>query len=508
MTAGPTRATCGALFALLAPISMVQAAPAPDAAPRQVHKRALLTEFLELLRIPNVASDTPNIRRNAQAIAAMMQRRGLAPQILTDPNAPEAPPLVYGEWKTAGAAKTLMFYAHYDGQPVNPAAWRDGPWSATLRRGPQADAPRIDPKDPTATDPEVRVYARGAGDDKAGVMAILGAIDVLRAAGRHPTDNIKIIFEGEEEAGSPHLGALLSAHRKLMAADLWVVCDGPAQASGGITLTYGVRGDANVDLAVYGPIRALHSGHYGNWAPNPGLRLARLLSSMKDEHGRVTIAGWYDDVMPLGEMERRAIAAAAAREGDLRRELAIAEPETNAPLALATTEPSLNINGMRSGDIGADAANVIPDKALAVLDLRLVLGERPLAQFDKLAAHVRAQGYLVLDRAPTADERLANPLIATLTMRPGAYSAARTPMDNPLAHSLATAIRAASTAPPVELPASGGSLPLSVITDTLGTSALIVSIANHDNNQHAANENLRLGNLWTGVEVITAMLRR
>ena len=477
------------------------------------HRREILDEFMRLLAIPNIASDRPNMQRNADAIMEMMQRRGLSPQLLTSSRDPDAPPLVFGEWKVRNAKRTIVLYAHYDGQPVNPAEWATPPFTPTLRSAalekggtviatgvPSAGVPSA------ATDPETRLYARGAGDDKLGVMVILSAIDALRATHRAPTDNIKVVFEGEEEAGSPHLANLLTEHRALLDSQLWVVCDGPVHPTGRKMVVYGARGDMNVDLTVYGPVRSLHSGHYGNWAQNPALNLARLLASMKDEKGQVLVPGWYDDVAPLGELEQRAIKEAAAYDDAIKQELGIATTESDRSLPAATTVPSLNINGMRSANVADQASNIIPDSATAVLDLRLVLGNEPLRQYEKLLNFVRSKGYYVIDRAPTMRERLEAPLIANMKLRPGVYAAARTPMDNPLAHAMAAAIRASSEQSVIELPTSGGSLPLSIIQKALGTPSIDVPTANYDDNQHAPNENLRLGNLWEGINTYTALM--
>jgi len=450
------------------------------------HQQAILDQFTELLKIPNIASDKDGIRRNADAIATMMQRLNLNPRLLTPSATPDAPPVIYGEWKVPKAKRTLVVYAHYDGQPINPAEWNTAPFTPTLRDG--------------------RIYARSASDDKAGVVVILTAIDALRSLHKHPTDNLKVVFEGEEEAGSPHLGVILKENRALFDAQLWVVCDGPVHQSGKRQVIYGARGDMNVSLTVYGPNRPLHSGHYGNWAPNPALRLARLLASMKDDQGKVTVSGWYDDVVPLGPTEKQAIAAAADYDATLKQQLGLGATETDLPLNEAIALPSLNINGMRSGNVGDQATNMIAETAAAVLDLRLVVGNDPQRQFDKLLAHVRAQGYYVVDRVPTPEERLTHPLIATLYPRPGSYAAARTPMDDPFARAIAAAVRSTSTQPIVELPTSGGSLPLSVISEALGTKSVVVGIANYDNNQHSANENLRLSNLWDGIDIYAAIL--
>jgi len=246
------------------------------------------------------------------------------------PPSPGAPPAVYGEWNTAGATRTVVLYAHYDGQPTDPKKWTGTqPWEPQLRTAPFEKGGAIlpTPAEGESINPEWRLYARSASDDKAGVMSILTAFDALRAKNIAPTVNLKFFFEGEEEAGSPHLVEILSKNKELLASDAWVVCDGPVHQSGRKQVVFGVRGDVNVEVTVYGPARPLHSGHYGNWAPNPAMTLARLLASMKTDAGRVTIKGWYDDVVPLGEAERRALSEAPAYDEELKKELGINRPE-------------------------------------------------------------------------------------------------------------------------------------------------------------------------------------
>jgi len=227
---------------------------------------------------------------------------------------------------------------------------------------------------------------------------------------------------------------------------------------------------------------------------------------MKDDKGHVTVAGWYDGIAPLGELEKRALVANADYDATLQHDLGFAAAESEQPLAVSVSMPSLNINGIRSANVGKEASNVIPATATAVLDVRLVMGNDPQKQYDKLLAHVRSQGYYVIDREPTPEERLNHQLIATMKLRPGVYAAGRMAMDDPLALAIADAVRSASSRPVVELPTDGGSLPLSVIKEALGTPSMVVGIANYDDNQHAADENLRLGNLWDGIDLYAAML--
>src|SRR6185295_14911880 len=241
---------------------------------RRAHERQILDEFTRLLALPNIASDRDSIRRNAEFIHEMMQRRGLNPQLLEGKSA-DTPPAVYGEWKVPGATHSIILYAHYDGQPVDPKAWTASPPFQPTWRTARADKGGQIVALPTVGEinSEWRIYARGASDDKAGVMGILTAFDALKAQNATPAFNIKFLFEGEEEAGSPHLGEIIDLHKELLQSEAWIICDGQVHQSGRKEVVFGARGDQNVDVTVYGPKRPLHSGHYGNWAPNPAMLL-------------------------------------------------------------------------------------------------------------------------------------------------------------------------------------------------------------------------------------------
>jgi acetylornithine deacetylase/succinyl-diaminopimelate desuccinylase-like protein len=476
---------------------------------RRANEQRLIEEFTRLLSIPNVASDTQNIRKNAALIVEMMKQRDLNPRLL-EGSTPDTPPAVYGEWKTPGAQRTILVYAHYDGQPTDPKQWTGTlPWqpvfrSAALEAGGQVQP---GPTQGSTINPEWRIYARSASDDKAGVFAILTAFSALKAKGVPLTSNIKFFFEGEEEAGSPHLGEIIEHHKQLLEADAWIIGDGPVHQSGRKQVVFGARGDTNVDVTVYAAKRPLHSGHYGNWSPNPAHLLARLLASMKDAGGRVTIDGWYSDVEPLGDAERRAIAEAPQYDEELKQQLGIRRTENAGKTLLELiNQPSLNINGFASGDVGTLARNVIPTTATAVLDLRLVKGNDHQRQTQRLIEHIRKQGYHVVDRDPTDAERAQFPLLARVNVRPGGYNAERTRMDLPISKSVVEAVQSTTSDKIVLLPTSGGSLPLSIITERLKTITISVPIANYDNNQHAENENIRLQNLWDGFEVWAAIM--
>lgn len=477
---------------------------------RQTNEHRLLNEFVKLLSIPNIASDTPNIRKNADHLVAEMQKRGLKPQLLEAADK-KVPPVVYGEYNTPGATKTVIFYAHYDGQPTEAADWNGSkPWEPVLRSASLEKGGKTIPfpKAGEKIDPESRIYARSASDDKAGVFAILTGFDALIAKGIKPTVNIKFFFEGEEEAGSPNLKEILTKYKSMLKADAFIVCDGPVHQSGRKQVVFGVRGDVNVDLTVYGAKRPLHSGHYGNWSPNPALLLAKLLSSMKDDKGNIVVKGWADDVDPFGSAEMKALDEAPKYDEQIKRELGIVYTEGGGKSLLERiNQPSLNINGMKSGDVGDQARNVIPTTATTVLDLRLVKGNDHIRQVAKLRKHIESQGYFVIDRDPTDEERQQHPLIAKFFHVPGSYNAQRTKMDLPISIAVIEAVQATVTEPIVRMPSLGGSLPLSIISETLdGIPTITVPIANHDNNQHAENENIRIQNLWDGIETFASLM--
>jgi acetylornithine deacetylase/succinyl-diaminopimelate desuccinylase-like protein len=477
---------------------------------RQQNEHRLLNEFMDFLSIPNVAAEPASLQQTATAIVAMLNSSGVQKVQLLEYNTPGVPPTVYGEVITPGASTTVVFYAHYDGQPVNPANWRKGlsPFQPTIGNGPLGSSfAAVDkPASNSQIDPNWRVYARGASDDKGGVFAIIQAYKALLAKGKKPSINIKFFFEGEEEAGSPHLHEVLAKYKDLLSSDLWVICDGPLHQSGRKTVNFGVRGDANMELILYGPKKPLHSGHYGNWVPNPAWELVNLLSTMKDEKGIVTIKGFYDDVIPLSDAEKKALAALPPVEEQMKKELGIQQPEQRASsLYESYNYPSLNINGIRSADVGALAANVIPVKATVALDLRLVAGNDWKRQQDKVVEHIKSKGYHVTDTEPTDEDRVKYPGIIQVIREQG-YNAQKTPMDLPQARSVIDAVQSTSPDPIVLIPSAGGSLPLFLFEQYLKARPITVPIANHDNNQHAENENIRLGNLWNGIETMAAIM--
>jgi acetylornithine deacetylase/succinyl-diaminopimelate desuccinylase-like protein len=471
---------------------------------RALHERAIVDEFVTLLAIPNIASDRPNIQRNAETIAAMMRKRGIDSRLLTVAG---ANPVVFGEVKTPGATRTVVFYAHYDGQPLDPKEWAAPPFTPTLRdKQFERDGQAIPlPPPGRPFNPEWLLYARGAADDKAPIVAMLAAVDAIRDAGLKMKSNIKFAFEGEEEAGSANLEKILAANKELFAGDLWLMCDGPLHQTRRQLIAFGARGGVGVDITVYGARGELHSGHYGNWAPNPALLLAKLLASMKDDTGRVLVEHFYDDVEPLSATEKRAVAEAPDIDAELMREFGMGGVEGGGKkLTELITLPSLNIRGMASSRVGNQASNVIPASATATMDVRLVKGMDPERTAQRVVDHIRKQGFFVVDREPSQEIRIAHPKLVSVVIR-GGEAAIRTPMDLPISQEVIRIVESAR-GPTVKLPNMGGGLPLLSVERPLGTRTIVIPIGNHDNNQHSYNENLRIQNLWDGIELMAALL--
>jgi acetylornithine deacetylase/succinyl-diaminopimelate desuccinylase-like protein len=472
---------------------------------RQAHEASILREFADLLALPNLASDGPNIRRNAEHIAAMLQRRGVAARLLDGRG---GPPPVYGELVVPGARRTVLIYAHYDGQPVDAKAWASPPWTPVIRDKRIEEGGRTVPLDslPSPVPGEWLIYARSAGDDKAPIVGVLAAIDALKAAGVKPSVNLKLFFEGEEEAGSPHMAEVLDAHRDTLRADLWLLCDGPVHQSRRMQAFFGARGVVGLEITAYGPLRALHSGHYGNWAPNPAVLLAHLVAGLRDEDGRIRVGGFYDDVRAPTAAEREAAAAVPDADEDLRQELALAVAGgVGGRLAAGILTPALNVRGLEAGHVGAGAANAIPTEARASIDFRLVPDQTPERVREKVEAHLRGQGYTLVHEAPDLETRRARPRLVRLEWEEG-YLPARTSMDLPISRAVVKVLEDTLGAPVVRMPTLGGSVPMRLFQEKTGAPVIGLPIANHDDNQHAANENLRLQNLWDGIEAYAALL--
>ena len=467
-------------------------------------------EYLDLLAIPDVADNAADIQRNAAFLQRAFEKRGFAAQLL--PN-PANRPLVLAKLAGPAGAKTILFYIHFDGQPIVPEEWAqpspfgpivkrrdaDGTWQTVDREALMAKP----------LDPELRVFARAASDDKAPIMMMLTAVDLLKASGKAPAVNVSVILDSEEEIGSPSLAGVVASNAALFKSDALVILDGPAHPSGRPTLVFGNRGITQAKLVVYGPRAPLHSGHFGNYAPNPAFRLATLLAGMKDDEGRVRIPGYYDGVA-LTDADRAEMAASGDDEAALKKRIGIARAESvGATYQESLQYPSLNVRGMASASVGAKTANIVPSEATAELDFRTTPETDGRHLFELVKHYIESQGYHLVDGLPTDADRATYDKLASFTLR-SVQKAERTPTDSPLgrwAYGAVHSERGPNPAlDPVRIRMMGGTVPTDVLVEALHLSFVMVPTVNADNNQHAHDENMRVGNMVSGTETIYTLL--
>ena len=289
------------------------------------HGASLLNDFRGFLSLPNVSTRQQDMLTNAKWIAQYIEKRGFESKIVTAGRAP----YVIAERKVSHDYPTVLIYAHFDGQPVLPTNWATPPFEPTLKEGSKIldwDTALTQP-----LNPEWRVYARSAGDDKAPVVALMHALDMLEENNIPLVVNVKLFLDGEEEFGSPTLRGILEQHAEALSSDVMLFCDGPMHQSRKRQVVFGVRGDTAVNLTTYGALRPLHSGHYGNWAPHPTDTLIRLLATLKDESGNILVPGYKDEMIPITDAERAAVADMPAIDAQLQDELALGRVEGDGP---------------------------------------------------------------------------------------------------------------------------------------------------------------------------------
>ena len=467
-------------------------------------------EYLQLLNIPSDAAVPADIQKTAEFIANGFQKRGFSTKLLEN----QGKPMVYAEFrKTVPGAKTILFYMHMDSQPVVPSEWAQAdPWKPVIKAknatGKWEEVPqdRIYAQNP---DPELRFFGRSTSDDKGPIMMFMAAFDAMNSLGIQPGINVKVIIDSEEEKGSPSIRAVVNANKELLKTDGIVIFDGPSHASNRPTLIFGNRGNTRTTLTVYGPKAPLHSGHYGNYVPNPAMRLAQLLGSMKDENGRVLVADYYANISLTPE-EKAILLETGDDEAAIKTRVGIAKAEAvGATYQEALQYPSLNIRGMASASIGAKASNVVPHNATAELDLRTTPETPPEYLFGKVTEHIKKQGYHLTAGEPTDEERAKYDKLATYKMGTGG-KAVRTPMNDSLGVWAYSAIKnspqnAGKT--PVRIRMMGGSVPTDRLVEGLAVPFVIMPLVNGDNNQHSFDENLRMGHYLDGIQTVVELVK-
>ncbi len=471
------------------------------------HAVASFKEFYDLLSLPNDAHYPEDIEKNVQWCEGAFARRNFSTKRLPTPTVP----LLLAERpvkKPAKNTKTVLIYLQIDGQPVNPEQWnQESPWKPTLKeKDEQGNWNTIAyERLYEGFNPDWRIFARATSDAKGPVAAFLAALDALAELKQEPTYNMKVIMDFEEELGSPNLPGAVEKYKNDLAADMFIIFDGPRHISNQPTLSFGARGICTITLTVYGPRNPSHSGNYGNFTPNPAMRLAQLLASMKDDEGRVTIPGFYDGVV-LTEEEKKILRQVPDDEGEIKKFLGIAERDKVGDNFQESIQyPTLNIRGMNALYVGREARTLIPDKAVAEIDIRLVPSSDANRLITLVRKHAEGKGYYITDRAPDEEERLTHPRIASFESSIS-YGPFQTPFNSEVGLWLSRAMVKAFGKEPVKIRMTGGSIPISPFVTTLGIPAVSVPTVNPDNNQHAENENIRVGNYVDAVKTFLAIL--
>ena len=468
------------------------------------HAVASFQEFYDLLSLTNDAHFPNDIEKNVVWCEAAFAKRGFTTIRLKT----AAAPLLLAERTVKNAAKTVLIYLQIDGQPVDARAWdQEDPWKPVLKERDAQGKWKIIPYDNLykTSNPDWRIFARAASDAKGPAMAFLASLDALKELKTEPNFNMKVIMDFEEELGSPNLPAAVTNYKNELAADMLIIFDGPRHISNQPTLSFGARGICEITLTTFGPRVPVHSGNYGNYTPNPAFRLAQLLGSMKDDRGVVTLPGFYDGVI-LTEEEKKILQQVPDDEDEIKKFLGIAAPDqVGHNFQESLQYPSLNIRGLNALYIGDKARTLIPATATAEIDIRLVPSSNPQRLIDLVRKHVENQGYYIVSNEPTEEERMKYPKIAALKSSIS-YGAFQTPFDSDCGKWLSKAMVKAFGKAPIKIRTAGGSIPISPFVITLGLPAVAVPTVNPDNNQHAENENIRVGNYIEAVKTFLAIL--
>ena len=466
-----------------------------------------LQEFKELLAIPNDAHFPKDIEKNVVWCEQKLTQFGFSTERLSTPTVP----LLLADFNNKiNNQPTLLFYFHIDGQPTDASFWyQENPYQAVLKEKIEGEGwvpMDWDNLKEKSLNPEWRIFARSASDDKSPFVMLLAALKTLELEKKALPFNLKVVLDFEEEIGSPNLATAVENYREQLKADQLIIFDGPKHLNNQPTIAYGARGITTMTIKVFGPTFPLHSGHYGNYAPNPALRLAQLLTSMKDEHGKVIIPGYYDGI-ELDEKTKVILASVPDKERPLQLKLGIGEVDkVGNSYQEALQYPSLNIRGMSSGWTGSEARTIVPATAVAELDLRLVVESDGYRLRELIKKHIEEQGYFITDEKPTSRERILHKKICQVNYRKKVTKAFRTDFDSPLGQWVFNTIKKTFDVEPIRLRTMGGTLPTSPFINTLNAPAVIVPLVNSDNNQHSPNENLRLGNYFDGVKTIYGLL--
>lgn len=464
----------------------------------------ILEKHRELVSIPNVASDEANMMKNVDWVTNAFEKLDFEVSVLKTSTLP----VFFAEKHVSSKAKTILFYLHLDGQAVNPQKWNQkDPFHPVLKEQDDDGVWQIInwSRIKTHIDPDWRVFGRAAADDKAPIIMMLSALEFLQKQQQKLQYNVKIILDLQEETRSKGFLSTLETYKNKYAADYMIIMDGPAHPTNKPTLTFGCRGISTLNISIYGAKLPQHSGHYGNYAPNPVFAMSHLLASMKDATGKVIINGFYDGII-LNDETQKLIAQVPDDNAQIQKNLGISKPDNvGKTYQEALQYPSLNVRHIETSWKGPGLKTIIPEIVTAYLDVRLVKETDGEMQLEKVVKHIESQGYLVLDRKPTDTERLKHAKIATVTTNAG-VNAFRTDIDSFIGKKLRATISDEFGNDPIMIRTMGGTVPITPAIQVLDIPAIIVPMVNMDNNQHNPNENIRIGNISQGIKICLAIL--
>ena len=466
----------------------------------KVKLKPAIQELKDFVAIPNDALVAEDILKNIVWLEEKFKERGFETQVLET----EGQPLFFAELPKIKGAKTILFYMHLDGQSVDNSKWnQEDPYKAVLKSLTETtyttlDWNRLDGN----INEDWRIFGRSTSDDKGPIVMLLQAIDLLKENEQKIPFNVKVILDSEEEKSSKPLPNAVKKYRDILAADYLIINDGPLHVSDNPTLVFGCRGITTINLTTYGPNKPQHSGHYGNYAPNPGFRLAQLLATFKDENGKVLIDGYYDGII-IDKNTAAVLKSVPDNEAQIQQNLAIKSPETvGGYYQEALQYPSLNIRGLSSGWTGKKARTIVPESATAAIDIRLVPESDGTRLKELIKAHIQQQGFYITNTTPTREERLQYDKIVTFESG-SVTNPFRTDLDVPFATWLEDTLDDENL---VKIRIMGGTVPIAAFINELDIPAIIIPMVNPDNNQHSPNENLKIKNMKYGIQTFYTIL--
>jgi acetylornithine deacetylase/succinyl-diaminopimelate desuccinylase-like protein len=463
-----------------------------------------LVNLSSFLALPNDGNYSDQVRINLERCKEIFAKIGFEVMEL----ATGGEPLLFAEKNFHKNAKTALFYLQIDGQPVDTSSWRQpSPYLAVIKKlNGEGLWEKVNINSENETpDLDWRIFARSASDSKGPSMAFISALEVLSQLNIKPSYNIKVIMDFQEELGSPDLSAAVAEYKDLLDADMILVMDGARHISNLPTLCYGARGIALATIKVFGPKTPLHSGQYGNFAPNPVFSAAKLIAGLKDENGHVLLPGFYDGV-ELTSQDKILLSQIPENPAALQQRLGIAKPDQIGDTYQESLQyPSLNVRGLKSAWVGKEVRTIIPSEVIIEIDMRLVPETNGDRLMGLLSTYIIEQGFHIVDSIPTDDERAQYARMVSFNYRLGSPPF-RTDFDSDVANMLNVAMARVFGSQVVNMRTTGGSQPIGAFIDALGVPAVSIRIPNPDNNIHSPNENLRIGNYLEGIQACLSIL--